>query len=155
MVNNIPVMLNNFHKNFPMHLNISPNRMISDVQQEFNNMYPFLKLEFYRNKIYQLPDFTLKNILPHKRKIADGQMAITDGELEIKPEMTVRELEKIFTKEFFLLAQVFRRSGNIWLQTSMTDSWTLRQQNEHGKEISTSKGTSTDINDYDLNRDPD
>ncbi len=147
-------MQNSIYKLFTMHLNIRPNRYISDVQKEFNGMFPFLKLEFYRNKVYQQPDFSLQYLLPHSRKIAEGQTAITDGELEIKPAMTVKELEKIFKDEFSLVAQVFRRSGNVWLQTTMTDDWSLQHQNEHGKEISLGKVKGTNRDDFDLGREP-
>ena len=36
-------------------------------------------------------------------------------------------------------AQLFRRSGNLWLDTTITDLWTLQRQNEHVREISTDK----------------
>src|SRR5580765_2068238 len=130
----IPVM---FSKNFLMNLRIAPNRLISDLQKDFNNAFPFLKLEFFRNRNQQIPVFTFQQILPYNNRIAEGQTAITDGDIEVNPDMKVKELEKIFKDQFSLAVQVFRRSGNLWLETTMTDNWTLRQQNEHGREIST------------------
>jgi hypothetical protein len=124
-------------KNFLMNLRIAPNRLISDLQKDFNNAFPFLKLEFFRNRNQQLPAFTFQQILPHSNRIAEGQTAITDGDIEVNPDMKVKDLEKIFQDQFSLAVQVFRRSGNLWLETTMTDNWTLRQQNEHGREIST------------------
>jgi hypothetical protein len=130
----IPVM---FSKNFLMHLRIAPNRLISDLQKDFNNAFPFLRLEFFRNRNQQLPAFTFQQILPSNIRIAEGQTAITDGDIEVNPDMRVKDLEKTFKDQFSLAVQVFRRSGNLWLETTMTDNWTLRQQNEHGREIST------------------
>ena len=49
--------------------------------------------------------------------------------------MTVTDFENALMDQFGLSAQVFRRSGNIWLETTITDYWTLKQQNEHGREI--------------------
>jgi hypothetical protein len=70
--------------------------------------------------------------------------------------MSVADLEKAFMNKFGLLTQVFRRSGNIWLETSITDGWSLRQQNALGREITTGKKTEDkDEDDYDLNRDAD
>ena len=64
--------------------------------------------------------------------------------------------EKIFKDQFSLAVQVFRRSGNLWLETTMTDNWTLRQQNEHGREISTdNKKNDLGKDDYELSRDAD
>jgi hypothetical protein len=123
-----------------MQIRITPTRLISEVQQEFNVLFPFLKLEFFRSKGYQQGTAT-NQIVPHNRRIGDCQAAITDGTIEISENMKVRELERIFKELFRLNVQVFRRSGNLWLQTTMTDEWTLRNQNEHGMEISLSHKT--------------
>ena len=139
-----------------MHLRIAPNRLISDLQKDFNNAFPFLKIEFFQNRNPQLPAFTIRQILPNNKRIVDGQTAVTDGDIEVNSQMKVKELEKIFKDQFSLVAHVFRRSGNLWLETTMTDDWTLGQQNEHGREISTDTKTDTSgDNDYELNRDAD
>ena len=139
-----------------MYLRITPNRLISDLQKDFNNAFPFLKIEFFQNRNQQLPAFTFQQILPQHKRIVDGQTAITDGDIEISAATKVKDLEKIFKDQFCLAAQVFRRSGNLWLETTMTDDWTLGQQNEHGREISTdSKKYDPGDNDYELNRDAD
>jgi len=139
-----------------MNLRIAPNRLVSDLQKDFNNAFPFLKLEFFRNRNQQLPAFTFQQIIPHSNRIAEGQTAITDGDIEVNPDMKVKDLEKIFKDQFSLAVQVFRRSGNLWLETTMTDEWTLEQQNEHGREISTdSKKANSAEDDYELNSDTD
>ena len=139
-----------------MLLHIFPGKLISEVQKDFNALFPFLKLEFFRNRSYAEPDHSAQSIIPHNRKIAEGQAAITDGKINIKPDMKVIDLERILKKDFSLEAQVFRRSGNLWLETNMTDNWTLEQQNEHGKEISTTKpAEKNNMDDYDLTRDAD
>ena len=51
--------------------------------------------------------------------------------------MTVNQLELLIFSKFGLAAQVFRKSGNVWLETSATDNWTLLQQNNEGAELST------------------
>jgi len=139
-----------------MHLRIGPNRLISDLQKDFNNAFPFLRIEFFQNRNKQLPAFTFRQMIPQSQRIVEGQTALTDADIEVSPDMKVKELEKIFKDQFSLAVQVFRRSGNLWLETTMTDEWTLRQQNEHGREISTdSKKTNSAGDDYDLNRDAD
>ena len=144
-----------FCKTFLMKLRITPNRLISDVQKDFNNAFPFLKIEFFQNRNLQ-PAFTFQQIVPHNKRIAEGQAPISDGDIEINSTMTVKDLEKIFKDQFSLAVQVFRRSGNLWLETTMTDGWTLGLQNQHGQEISTTgkKGDGGE-NDYDLNSDAD
>ncbi len=137
-----------------MNLHIAPNRLICDIQEEFNKVFPFLKIEFFNNKLSRT-DFSAKQILPHTKKIGDSQVVISDGTIEIDEKMKVNELETILKEQFSLAVQVFRKSGNLWLETTMTDNWTLHQQNNHGREISTEKFIAIKADDYDLNRDAD
>ncbi len=136
-----------------MVLHIQPKRLISDLQKEFNEAFSFLKLEFFYNKNLSRSELSSTSIIPHNRKIGDGQTGNSAGEVELAGEMKVGELENIFQQKFGLTAQVFRKSGNLWLETSMTDNWTLQQQNNHGREISTKSVSDNKTDDYDLNRD--
>jgi hypothetical protein len=119
-----------------MQLRIAPTRLISEVQDEFNKAFPFLKLEFFQNKSAKQNIGETGIRMAHNRRVGDCQATIKDGEIEITNGLTVRELEKKFKNEFSLNVQVFRRSGTLWLQTTMTDGWTLEKQNEHGMELS-------------------
>jgi hypothetical protein len=49
--------------------------------------------------------------------------------------MSVKQLEKNFSEKCLLNVQVQRRSGNVWLETTITDNWSLEHQNDHGREI--------------------
>ena len=60
----------------------------------------------------------------------------TDGDLSINGHQKVSTLESKFLEDYGLNVQVFRKSGNIWLQTTSTDHWTLTEQNEHGRDYS-------------------
>ena len=136
-----------------MQLHIAPNRLISDIQKEFNESFPFLKIEFFKSRSFTRSEFMTHQIIPSQHRIGEGQLAITDGDIEIAEEMKVKDLEKIFKDQFSLAAQVFRKSGNLWLETTMTDDWTLQQQNDHGREISAVRIIKDKPEDFDLNRD--
>jgi len=136
-----------------MRLHIAPNRQINEIQKDFNKSFPFLKLEFFNNKHYSSAGFSINEMISRGKKIGDTQSAITDGYIDITGEMKVTDLEKIFKNQFSLAVQVFRKSGKIWLETTITDNWTLNQQNNHGSELSSEHAVRTDIEDYDLNRD--
>jgi hypothetical protein len=138
-----------------MRLHIAPYRLISDIQTDFNEAFPFLKIEFFKNRSFSRSEFMAHQIIPSHRKIGDCQLAILDGNIEIAEKMKVKDLEKIFKDQFTLAAQVFRKSGNLWLETTMTDNWSLQQQNDHGREISTVRITKEEPEDFDLNRDAD
>lgn len=109
---------------------------IAAVQQLFNELFPFLKIEFFERENKAIPGSLRKRIHNTSKKLADFIIAQDAAqELSIHPEMTVTELEKAFTKVYKLHTQVFRKSGNIWLETTITDGWTLEEQNNQGEMI--------------------
>ena len=134
-----------------MNLTIRPSRLISEIQDEFSKMFPYLKLEFFRERSGKRLNYSANNIIRHNQKLAEGQLQPVDGMIDIKPGMTVKELENDFREEFSLAVQVFRRSGNVWLETTMTDNWTLKHQNDHGKELSSDRRKDQNF-DFDLSR---
>ena len=119
-----------------MYLEINGERLISDIQQDFGAVYPFLKIEFFRNGNIRRDRYPVNKLIPATQPVKTawhykqekGQLTLSDG-------MTVTDFENALMDQFGLSAQVFRRSGNIWLETTITDYWTLKQQNEHGREI--------------------
>ncbi len=144
-----------FTKFYPMILHIAPNLLISDIQKEFNREFNFLKLEFFNKKAIAQSDYSARQLVPGTKKIGEIQHPVVEGNIEIDGKMKVHDLEVRLKDEFSLPAQVFRKSGNLWLETTMTDGWTLNQQNSHGKELSTGIENANRIEDYDLNRDAD
>jgi predicted house-cleaning noncanonical NTP pyrophosphatase (MazG superfamily) len=106
-----------------MILYTSKYRSIGEIQMEFSRRYPFLKIEFEHKK----------NGRALLEKINEK---LHEGVIEISDSTTVEDLQKSIRILFGITTRVFRRSGNIWLETTMTDHWTLQQQNQHGKEIS-------------------
>src|SRR5689334_11586872 len=99
-----------------MKLKISPELPVAEVQKRFTEMFPYLRLEFYRNA----DDVKRGARMNEKQRIGNCQIGITDSSLTISPTMTVRELEENFKEQFTLTVQVFRKSGTIWLQTTIT-----------------------------------
>ncbi|MEP7375220.1 MAG: hypothetical protein ABI675_17605 [Chitinophagaceae bacterium] len=118
-----------------MIIGIKKNKTIADVQDDFNLYYPFLKLEFYKNTNGRLGSLIRQKLL--KTIFLNVAGNGKEGELEINDSMTVGQLEKSFNDRFGMMVQVSRKSGTLWLETTMTDKWTLKHQNEHGRELST------------------
>lgn len=132
-------------------LHLTPFRPIHEVKHEFNVAFPFLRLDFYRVQ-------ESETAAPVKRILGDSMPFKAaglnkEGILHVHNAMTVAELEAAFRRKFHLIVQVARQSGNVWLETTMTDDWTLEQQNEHGREIT--EGMPKESNaaaDFDLDR---
>lgn len=141
-------MTGNIHN---VNLMIQGDRPIREVQKEFSNTFPFLKIEFFRNGSIRKDRYPLEKLISPGMNIKDAwSQKKQEGNLQITGDMTVLQLEKELMDRFCLSGQVFRRSGNLWLETTLTDHWTLDQQNDHGREISSGyKRPPSDEYDYD------
>ncbi|MDX2002339.1 MAG: hypothetical protein SFW35_07895 [Chitinophagales bacterium] len=125
-----------------MNIQIKDSRKLSDLQRDFQEMFPYLKLEFYaRPHVVREQQKTLNPNLT----IGECRKSIKEGVISIEPSNTVRQVEKAFTEEFGLYPQVFRKSGNLWIETTLTDHWTLFQQNMEGGEMSRPNTTEENI----------
>ena len=118
-----------------MILTIAGERFIQEVQKEFNTAYPYLKLEFFPAQ-HKKPSPKASQ-LRQALKIDEVRKLRNSGQLPLSDTLKVSDLEHDLSEIYGLNAQVFRKSGNVWLETTMTDGWTLKQQNDRGREIST------------------
>ena len=117
------------------YLKLQKGRAIGEVQEDFNNAFPFLKIEFYK-KTNGKAGFKARQHI-NESVLLDKVGISAEGTIRIADNMTVGELENIFKDQFGANVQVSRKSGSLWLETTLTDKWTLLQQNEQGKELST------------------
>ena len=121
-----------------MMLPIFANGVIREVQDEFTKAFPFLKIEFFRNtdSLRQMRHAGQTQV-PGNSTIRQAWTSFKEeGMMEVLDTTTVHDLETGFRERFGLSVHVFRKSGNLWIETTMTENWTLKQQNEHGMEIS-------------------
>lgn len=114
---------------------INDDQKIETIQKEFQSKFEFLKLEFYKKPHATGEGNSNKEMLNPQQKIGDIRSNHNTGNLVIHGDMTVNELEKELYRRYDLNVQVFRLSGNLWLQTTATDEWTLKKQNEEGTPV--------------------
>ena len=110
-----------------MDIEITPETRISELKTSFSRRFPLLKIEFFSGN--------------SRKIVGDEQVEVqslsgrkTAGALHITGLTTVAELEKLFQQRYGLTAEVFRKSGKVWLQTTATDHWTLDEQNHEAQE---------------------
>lgn len=109
---------------------------ISTVQHAFNEAFPFLKLEFFRKPHRPKGASEKKHLLKPDGILRARSKSRKKTFVQVTEEMTVSELEQLFLEYFGISAQVFRKSGRSWLETTFTDDWTLQKQNHEGMELS-------------------
>jgi hypothetical protein len=111
---------------------ITDNKKLRDIQLEFNQKFTHLRIEFYSQHHERGEGSSVIHKLSDQQTIGEVRSRHVEDELNIDADMSVEELENLFEEKFGLNVQVFRKSGAMWMQTTSTDQWTLREQNRKG-----------------------
>lgn len=118
-----------------MELSIKRSETIRDIQHRFNNLFPYLRIDFFR-----FPHID-KKLSPKSEKLEKYTQVdqivkwADDKVVELNDQMTISQFEATMAK-IGMFVQVSRQSGRLWIETSYTDDWTLGRQNEEGKMMS-------------------
>lgn len=113
-------------------LTVSDKYKIHTIKEKFNAFFPYLRIELFPSS---------RNVSGSSKTNLELEAFRLHGNTDIiiiSPSMTVSDLEMRFKSIYGLMAQVFRKSGKIWLETTITDSWTLEEQNKQGESLSKS-----------------
>lgn len=119
-----------------MKINIDNSTGLEAVKEEFSGAFPFLRIEFFKEAHDDGVASPRSDMITEDLTIGDIRSISNKGEIEINGNLKVGVLEQELKSRFGIHAQVFRKSGKLWLETSVTDQWTLNEQNETGKEMS-------------------
>jgi len=125
-----------------MELHIQNGTTIKDLQKQFNGLYPFLQLDFYKAAAADSRYVKKAEKLSPELEIKPITFAHEPVSVSLEQKITVAELVKSF-QDLGLLAQVCRKSGNHWVETSLTGDWTLERQNTEAMLINISEYKST------------
>ena len=121
-----------------MNLVIKDTITIKVLQQHFSKEFAYLKLEFFDIPPSTDELFKLHHCANHKTLGACRKLH-TEGTILITPNLTVEKLELTLWEKFGLSTKVFRKSGNLWIEPTLTESWTLKRQNDEGQIFSNIK----------------
>jgi len=117
-----------------MKLRIANKSTIHELQKQFSKAFPFLKIEFF--DIHSTGSLAKVHMYNANKTLAACRSNKNEGPLEVKESDTVGALKKQLWDQYGLSAEVFRKSGNVWIETSLSNSWTLKLQNDEGKVFS-------------------
>ena len=119
-----------------MELVLTYQETVKNVKKQFNEAFPYLKLEFFTEPHIIGEGSPLKKQVPSSTLLGEINGIITEGEITLKPEYTVSFVEQAFQRKFGLPVQIFRKQKEVWLETTNTDHLTLAEQNEMGRKAS-------------------
>lgn len=120
-----------------MKLLLTNSKTIADVKTAFSAFFPHLKIEFFT----QPHDNTKASWSKYMIFVQDQTLQkiglLKEGVVVLSNDTITGEFEQFLSVRYGLFVQVFRKSMSSWLETTQTDTWTLREQEEHGKESAT------------------
>lgn len=115
-----------------MKIDISPDKQIKDLKKQFHACFPYLKIEFFDTAHSFSESSARAEMLGNDTLLSEAGLS-QSGTAEFNAMSSVHAFEQLFSVQFGLHVQVFRRSGELFLETTATDDWTLGQQNAEGK----------------------
>ena len=122
-----------------MVIGIYDTKTIRDVQKEFAEFYPNLKVEFYAEPYEEDEWAPGKKQFPINRTIGDVKTTESTEHLEIHAGFTTEALEKAFKQLFGLIVRVFRLEGDEYTLIPLNSTFTLEDQDEAGRTVSDKK----------------
>ncbi|HZG24487.1 MAG TPA: hypothetical protein VEZ17_07900 [Chitinophagaceae bacterium] len=117
-----------------MQLKITHSTIIKEIQIAFNQAYPNLWIEFYSSSGSNGNHFRAEKIQP-KMPLSSLGYIQEARYIDITHGRSVEQLEYDFCETLGLKIKVFRKSGNVWVGTSLTGNWSLANQNWQGDQV--------------------
>lgn len=123
----------------PITIIVDRSVLLSDLQVAFSQAFPCLQVRFYQGGHITGEGSPSAGLLDSDHSVAEvGCLPIDAREqgLVLDPLQSISDFESMMKDRFALNAQVFRKSGNLWLQTIATDHWTLSEADRKGRHSS-------------------
>ena len=118
-----------------MKIQLYSNRKVEEITEEFNSSFPYLKIVFVNRIDNTKAASVIEEVEPTARLI-DVTGVLKEGEIDIRPTDSIKEVEQRFEKQYGLPVQIFRKQNGVWMDTDVTDDLTLHEQNTWGREAS-------------------
>jgi hypothetical protein len=119
-----------------MKLNIEGKETIGELKEQFSNAYPMLKIEFFHHEHQKGEGSPLSDKIGDEERLDEVRKTHSEGVLNFDGDTVIADFESAFHERYGLNVQVFRKSGNIWLEIISTDNRSLAKENEWAEELS-------------------
>jgi hypothetical protein len=101
---------------------------VNELMCQFSEHFPFLRLALYEGKDAKKRHASEKeNVLKNS-----ANNVIVNFDSSMKVREFIDQLENLIGWK----VQILRSSGKLYIETSVTDHWTLERQNQEGAELS-------------------
>jgi len=109
---------------------IDEHKPLSYFQKEFSTLFPFLKIDFFKASLKQEDNKNQKaqTLLPSNYMLSKNSISIN-----VDASTTVEQLKSTILEKVGLFCLVYRKSGTMWIETSLTEDWSLERQNHEAE----------------------
>lgn len=111
-----------------MKFKIEAGRKFDEVQEEFTKIFPYLKIS----------SSSAGNTSKELRLVGKNNGNNVSDSIALNDDTIVADIVNQFKELFNLQVKVLRKSDGHWIETLLTDSWTLEKQNTAGKKFNES-----------------
>lgn len=119
-----------------MHMELTDNTLLRNIQEVFSDFYPYLKINFYKKQHKKYEASEEEDLIDPCLTIGHVKATHVSALLEIQPLNKVADIEREFQHRFGLSVQILQKEKNGWKQTTGMDSFTLKELNEMGRNSS-------------------
>ncbi len=120
--------------NISMRIEINNNRKIFAIQEQFNNAFPNLQIEFYEKPSKPGGSPSVKKVSSSSKTLTECRSVHNTGSISILPGMTAGELNQNFRDVYGLTTDIYQKSDHNNQVSPVSEKATLAELN---KEIST------------------
>ncbi len=118
-----------------MKIYLNPYLKIKDIKRNFENFFPYLKLEFFKPRSEFVESTSHKDVIPNSSFLVDATGVLTTVEIEINSKQTVAEVEQLFKSLFNLPVRIFRKTRFSSVEIAHTDNVTLETEDKIGRKL--------------------
>ena len=111
-------------------LKIDGQKSVSDFKKEFNHTFPFLKIELLKKASNEV-----KGKMSYVALAPNQPLGKDSIHLEIDDQTSVSRLKTLLLNELGIVCHVYRKSGSIWIEISLTNDWSLSKQNNEAEQM--------------------
>lgn len=128
---------------------IKKDMQVKDLKKQFHAYYPQMKIEVFRTTHDVEGGNSKANLISNDVSLSELTGGL-EGEVEFVGSISVAEFEQRFADGFHLNIQVFRKSGDVYIETTKTDDWSLDQEHKEALSMMVrSESGETDFTDRD------
>jgi hypothetical protein len=113
-----------------MKIAINDHRKIYHIQQDFNTLFPNLKIEFYGKPNTSGGQHSDKIVDTESKTLGQCRVEHNKGEITITPHMSVNELEQHFNDAYGLAIHICKKTGNNWVEIATGNKLSLEEHNK-------------------------